>query len=430
MADTRPNYSTPSSVRSVTSYPARRGFKQGPVDPSLDYVIGVEDAIDIHCHAHEGQQDALGVAKLASKSGMMGILYKTIVGRKDPAGTVAGVRSRVGILVRGERFHSGASLARQLGDPGFSLEDRAGVVGQESKSRRRRPVDAQQHLGQHAQHRRRQAQRVGQDADPNAHTEPLSWDDSLKYGHYLLDDKGRLLPEIEEIFRMAHDHNAAIFFGHPTKPEFRAMAEFSHKIGFKKGVVDHPFSPFVSLTIEEMKEAGAAGLWLNFHLRRIVAAARHRSRQHVQGHSHGRSRALHALVGRRRAAVSQFGRIAPPTARPHDGVWLHGRRDLHHVHGESGVHRRTEALDDASGRARHTSGSRTAMRPMPGHVHSVPRLGLIGALIEKLVRYPVATRNTKYRQPDNCDGPSSRSALLPDIDMKKENRVKRMKRIN
>jgi hypothetical protein len=39
----------------------------GPVDPSLDYVIGVEDAIDIHCHAHEGQQDALGVAKLASK---------------------------------------------------------------------------------------------------------------------------------------------------------------------------------------------------------------------------------------------------------------------------------------------------------------------------------------------------------------------------
>jgi hypothetical protein len=65
MADTRPNYSTPSAVRSVTSYPARRGFKQ-PIDPSLDRVIGVDDAIDIHCHAHEGQQDALGVAKLAS----------------------------------------------------------------------------------------------------------------------------------------------------------------------------------------------------------------------------------------------------------------------------------------------------------------------------------------------------------------------------
>jgi hypothetical protein len=65
MADNQQNYATPSSVRSVTSYPARRGFKQGPVDPSLDHVIGVEDSIDIHCHAHEGQQDALGVAKLA-----------------------------------------------------------------------------------------------------------------------------------------------------------------------------------------------------------------------------------------------------------------------------------------------------------------------------------------------------------------------------
>ena len=42
------------------------------------------------------------------------------------------------------------------------------------------------------------------------------------------------------------------------------MAGFSQKIGLKKGVVDHPFSPFVNLTIEEMKEAGEAGLWLNF----------------------------------------------------------------------------------------------------------------------------------------------------------------------
>ena len=92
MADAKPNYSTPSAIRSVTSYPARRGFKQA-VDPSLDHVVGVEDAIDIHCHAHEGQQDALGVAKLASKSGMKGILYKTIVGRKDPAAAVDAVRS-------------------------------------------------------------------------------------------------------------------------------------------------------------------------------------------------------------------------------------------------------------------------------------------------------------------------------------------------
>jgi len=48
MAETKPNYSTPSVARSVIFYFARRGFKQGLVDPSLDHVIGVEDAIDIH----------------------------------------------------------------------------------------------------------------------------------------------------------------------------------------------------------------------------------------------------------------------------------------------------------------------------------------------------------------------------------------------
>jgi len=264
MADTKPNYSTPSSVRSVTSYPARRGFKQGPVDPSLDHVIGVDDAIDIHCHAHEGQQDALGVAKLASKSGMKGILYKTIVGRKDPAGTVGGVRTAL------ESWCAEKSLSPVHLWPGASVTQgflskiepawcdknlKAGVVGlwmpNNTSSNTLSIVGGKPSAWD-------------KNADPNAHTEPLSWSDSLKYGHYLLDDKGRLLPEIEEIFRLAHDHNAAIFFGHPTKPEFKAMAEYSQKIGFKRGVVDHPFSPFVNLTIEEMKDAAAAALWLNF----------------------------------------------------------------------------------------------------------------------------------------------------------------------
>ena len=101
-------------------------------------------------------------------------------------------------------------------------------------------------------------------ADPNAHTEPLSWSDSLKYGHYLLDDKGRLLPEIEEIFRMAHDQDAAIFFGHPTKPEYRAMADFSQKIGFKKRSRRSSLQPLCQSDYRGDEGSGAAGLWLNF----------------------------------------------------------------------------------------------------------------------------------------------------------------------
>jgi Family of unknown function (DUF6282) len=263
MADSNPNYATPSSVRSVTSYPARRGYKQA-VDPSMDHVVGVDDAIDIHCHAHEGQQDALGVAKLASKSGMKGILYKTIVGRKDPAGTVAGVRAALESWCAENRLRPahlwpGSSVTQGFLskiEPAWSEKQlKAGVVGLWMPNNT--SANTLSIVGG-------KPSAWDKNADPKAHTDPLPWSDSLKYGHYLLDDKGRLQPEIEEIFRMAHDHGAAVFFGHPTKPEFKAMAEYSHKIGFKRGVVDHPFSPFVSLAIEEMKDAASADLWLNF----------------------------------------------------------------------------------------------------------------------------------------------------------------------
>ena len=234
-------------------------------------------------------------------------------------------------------------------------------------------------------------------ADPKDHTEPLSWSDSLKYGHYLLDDKGRLLPEIEEIFRMAHDRNAAIFFGHPTKPEFRAMAEYSQKIGFKKGVVDHPFSPFVNLTIEEMKDAAAAGLWLNFTfdelspLLGIDPANMYKAIRTVG------PRALHALVGCRRAAVSQLSGVAPSAARLHVGFRLHSADEIYTM----------STLNPAfivglnlsrrhNGRARRTSGRRTAMRPYAGPRALSPAVGP-DRRCEKLLRYPVATRNTKYK---------------------------------
>jgi len=280
MADAKPNYSTPSAIRSVTSYPARRGFKQA-VDPSLDQVVGVEDAIDIHCHAHEGQQDALGVAKLASKSGMKGILYKTIVRRKDPAAAVDAVRSALKSWCEEKgltpvHVWPGSSVTQGFLskiEPEWSAKLlNCGVVGLWMPNNT--SANTLSVVGG-------KPSAWDKTADPNAHTEPLSWSDSLKYGHYLLDDKSRLLPAIEEIFRMAHDHNAAIFFGHPTKQEFRALAEFSHKIGFKKGVVDHPFSPLCEFDHRGDEGGGRRRPMAELHLRRIVAAARHRPGKHV-----------------------------------------------------------------------------------------------------------------------------------------------------
>lgn len=264
MTRTDTTYATPSVERSVTSYPARRAFKQGPIDPAVHSVVGVDDAIDIHCHAHEGQQDALGVAKLASMSGMRGILYKTIIGRKDSANTVRKIKAELdgwadGAGVTPVDLWAGASVTE-----GFLSEIRpercrdvieAGVIALWM------PNNTSANTLSIVGGRPRSWDKS---ADPNDHTDPLSWADALKYGHYLLDDAGKLKPEIDEIFRIAHGEEKAIFFGHPTKQEFTAMAEHSAKIGFQRGVVDHPFSPFVDLSIEEMKQFGSAGLWMNF----------------------------------------------------------------------------------------------------------------------------------------------------------------------
>src|SRR5262245_35079207 len=67
---------TPTAVRCVTSYPVRRKYRPGVIYPPA--VPGVAGAIDLHCHAHEGQNDALALAKVASQSGMRGIVFKTI----------------------------------------------------------------------------------------------------------------------------------------------------------------------------------------------------------------------------------------------------------------------------------------------------------------------------------------------------------------
>src|SRR5687767_7207807 len=72
--------------RYLTSYIARRAYRDQVQHPPL--VNGVRDVIDIHCHAHDGQQDALDLAKHASVSGMAGLLYKSIVGRARPAEAV------------------------------------------------------------------------------------------------------------------------------------------------------------------------------------------------------------------------------------------------------------------------------------------------------------------------------------------------------
>jgi hypothetical protein len=265
MSDSRKgDYTTPSAVRAVTSYPARRLFNPGEIDPSTGIVPFVEGMIDVHCHAHDGQQDPLGVAKLASKSGMRGLLYKSIIGRKDPAKSARTVQESLNKWADGEKVSPitcwvGCSVTEGYTVP-IRLERSKQLLYEGCVALWMPNVNAANTLSI-----------VGGRPnmwDPNAtkgdHTEPLPWDEAVKCGHYLLDDNGKLKPTIQDIFRLSADRGTAVYFGHPTKRELWAMAEFCQKLNFKRGIIDHPFSPFVNLTIEEMKDAAGMGLWINF----------------------------------------------------------------------------------------------------------------------------------------------------------------------
>ncbi len=255
---------TPTNERCVTSYPARRNYRPGVVFPPQ--VPGVIDAIDIHCHAHEGQQDALALGILASESKMKGIVYKTIgsiSGEYRPAENVRQVRQGL----EDWASKSGERPIQCWAGYGVTMDNKAPSV-EKLKAQLQDGVSAVWlPVFNHANtYNRVGGRKIWMDpkADPREHTEPLSWEEALRYGHYMLGENGKLKPLYDEIVRIVADQGAALFFGHATHPEIWALAELTNKLGYKRAVIDHPFSPFIDLTISEMKELSRAGIYMNF----------------------------------------------------------------------------------------------------------------------------------------------------------------------
>ena len=102
------------------------------------------------------------------------------------------------------------------------------------------------------------------DARPGEWLGPLPWPQALERGAYLLDSAGRLKSEVIDIIAMVAERGAALFFGHATHPELFALADEVSRIGFRRAVIDHPFSPFVDLDTGQMRQFVAAGIMLNF----------------------------------------------------------------------------------------------------------------------------------------------------------------------
>jgi hypothetical protein len=104
--------------------------------------------------------------------------------------------------------------------------------------------------------------------DPSAaageHSAPLPWDEAVARGYYMLDESGALKPEYAEYIRAIADAGVALFTGHATHREIWAIADLCDRIGFRQTVIDHPFSPFIDLTIAEMRDLASRGVTLNF----------------------------------------------------------------------------------------------------------------------------------------------------------------------
>ena len=253
-----------TDARFLTSYQVRGAYRGKDRTLHPPAVPGVEDAIDIHCHAGEGQQDALALAKHASKNGMRGILYKSIVGPDRPTETVKCVQEEL------NRWCEAEGVTPITGWAGYN-------VARGRKPPSTEAVRAQLDAGvrgiwmpvfMHANTFAKVGVRRGF-LDPSAErpqekTPPLPWEEALKIGHYLLDGHGRLKPEIREIIHMVANRGVALFFGHATHPEIFAMAEEVDKLQHKQAVVDHPFSPFVDLTAEQMQQLGRVGVYMTF----------------------------------------------------------------------------------------------------------------------------------------------------------------------
>ena len=261
-------YLDPTKARFVKSYEVRRSYRDEIQHPPA--VPGVRDAIDIHCHAHEGQQDALSLAKHASQNGMAGILYKTIVGRRNPESgeyrpgeAVRRIQEELNQWCDKEQIQpatcwGGFNVGNFLKEPSPKI-----VLEQLNDGVKAIWMPTTLHANT--------LSKVGgrkrwwdSSADLYDLTPPLPWEEALKRGLYLLDDSGRLKPNIQEIIHIVADHDAALFFAHTTHAEIFAMAEEVDKIGFKRAVVDHPFSPFVDLEVDQMKQLARVGVFLNF----------------------------------------------------------------------------------------------------------------------------------------------------------------------
>jgi len=239
----------PTKSRYVKSYAVRRAYREDVQHPPA--VPAVQGAIDLHCHAHEGQQDALDLAKHASRNGVGGLLYKTIVGGQRPAESLRRLRDAL------NRWCEAEDVAPMQSWVGWGVA--RGGVPISLESTRAQLDDGVDAIWMPVANSINTLTKVGVGSQG-----PMPEEEARKIGYSVVDGNGRLQSEVRDIIHLAADRGRALFFGHASHPEIWAMAEEVDKLRFDRAVIDHPFSPFIDLTVDEMQQLAAIGITLNF----------------------------------------------------------------------------------------------------------------------------------------------------------------------
>jgi hypothetical protein len=223
--------------------------------------IKVKDAIDIHCHAHEGQQDPYALARRASLAEMKGLLFKSIPG-DDPVTATQAVQDDVNRWAEKERMTPITCWSSYVCGRQMSPISAKTVEQMIDRGIRAVWLPVFTHVitmstvGTYG--------RFVPNRNATAWTGPLSWDEALQIGHYDLDEHGKLKPEIRDIVHLCADRDVALFFGHATHREIYQLAEEVAKAELKRAVIDHPFSPFLNVSVEMMNELVPVGILFNF----------------------------------------------------------------------------------------------------------------------------------------------------------------------
>jgi len=226
----------------------------------------LEGAIDLHIHAGPDlfprDLDEADVAQQAEEIGMRAVLFKSHF--TTNADRVYMLRKRF----EGIGLYGSVVLNKSVG--GINPEAVFAALNLGAVRVEMPTVDSRQHI-----------QRLGR-------TYPWS---KIRLpeteGITILDEEGKLIPEVRQVAELVAAHDAILATGHLTVPEMFALIEEAREAGVKKILVTHAELDVVSVSKEDQKSMADMGAYIEHsftpctHLRqrldprRIVEAIQH-----------------------------------------------------------------------------------------------------------------------------------------------------------